>query len=88
MRIKCPLCGERDLREFTYRGAALPRPAPDAPDEAWDAYLHLRDNPAGPTRDLWHHRAGCSAWLVVRRDTATHEIFGVELATRSRAVRA
>ena len=32
MRLTCPHCGERDLREFTYRGAAtwLDRPDPDA----------------------------------------------------------
>ena len=51
MRIPCPLCGPRDRREFTYYGAEdyLHRPAPDAAPEAWDAYLHLRDNPAGIT---------------------------------------
>lgn len=30
MRLPCPLCGTRDLREFYCQGAALPRPAPDA----------------------------------------------------------
>ncbi|WP_039019002.1 sarcosine oxidase subunit delta [Halocynthiibacter namhaensis] len=82
MRIKCPLCGERDRREFYYQGAAiaLNRPAPDAGDEAWNDYIHNRENPAGRTKDLWHHEAGCSAWLVVERNTVTHEIYGVELA--------
>ena len=28
-------------------------------------YVYLRDNPAGPTRELWYHAAGCRAWLVV-----------------------
>ena len=48
MRFTCPLCGPRDKREFYYYGAEdyLNRPAPDAPPEAWDSYLHLRDNPA------------------------------------------
>lgn len=82
MRITCPLCGSRDRREFYYQGAAvaLNRPAPDAGEEAWDDYLHLRDNPAGQTRELWHHEGGCGAWVVVTRDTVTHEIFSVELA--------
>ncbi len=77
MRIRCPLCGERDSREFHVMGAAewLARPAPDAGLEAWDAYLHLRDNPAGPTRELWFHEAGCGAWLVVARDTVSHAVF-------------
>ena len=87
MRIHCPLCGPRDLREFTYRGAALPRPPANAPPEDWDAYLHLRDNPAGPTKELWQHSAGCLAWIVVHRDTASHEILGSELAASSPAVR-
>ncbi len=81
MRIPCPICGTRDRREFTYKGAAvlLDRPSPEADAASWDAYLHLRDNPAGRTRDLWFHDAGCAAWLVVERDTISHEIFGAEL---------
>ena len=86
MRLKCPICGERDRREFYYQGAAvaLERPAADAGDAAWDAYVHLRDNPAGETLDLWHHEAGCGAWLVVRRNTITHEIKEVSLVKTSK----
>ena len=80
MRLPCPLCGPRDRREFYYKGAALVRPAADAGPQAWDDYVHLRDNPAGRTRDLWQHEAGCGAWLVVTRDTVTHEVYGAELA--------
>jgi sarcosine oxidase subunit delta len=82
MRITCPLCGERDRREFTYVGDAvfLQRPAPQAGPDAWDDYLHNRDNPAGETRDLWYHETGCAAWLVVTRDTVTHAVHRVELA--------
>ncbi|MFC2968368.1 sarcosine oxidase subunit delta [Acidimangrovimonas pyrenivorans] len=81
MRITCPLCGERDRREFYYYGAEdyLDRPAEDAEPEAWDAYLHLRDNPAGVTRDLWYHEGGCSAWLVVERNTVSHEVISTRL---------
>jgi sarcosine oxidase subunit delta len=81
MRLTCPLCGPRDRREFTYLGAEdyLHRPAPDAPPAAWDAYLHLRDNTAGPLRDLWYHEQGCAQWLLVSRDTVTHRIHAVEL---------
>lgn len=81
MRITCPLCGERDRREFYYYGAEdyAHRPAADAPPEAWDSHLHLRDNPAGETRDLWYHEAGCTAWLVLTRNTVTHAISKVEL---------
>lgn len=83
MRLPCPLCGERDRREFYYQGEAvtLHRPATDAGDNEWDAYLHLRENPAGETQDLWFHEAGCGAWLRVTRNTVTHEILKAELAS-------
>ncbi len=81
MRLKCPLCGERDRREFTYYGheTFLDRPDAGAPAEAWHDYVHIRDNPAGRTRDLWYHDP-CQSWLVVTRDTVTHAIFDTELA--------
>ena len=82
MRLDCPICGSRDRREFYYQGDAvmLARPEADAGDDAWEHYLHLRDNPAGETRDLWHHEAGCGAWLVVTRNTVTHAVSDVALA--------
>ena len=80
MRLNCPLCGPRDRREFYYYGADeyLNRPVTDDPD-AWDNYLHLRDNPAGVVRDLWYHESGCAQWLQVTRNTVTHDILSVEL---------
>ncbi len=83
MRLTCPVCGERDRREFYYQGAAvaMSRPAPDAGADAWDNYVHLRENPAGETRDMWQHDGGCGAWLVVTRNTVTHEISDVNLAS-------
>jgi sarcosine oxidase subunit delta len=86
MHIDCPLCGARDIREFTYTGheTYLHRPDVDAAPEAWNDYLHNRENPAGETRDLWFHGAGCGAWLVVTRNTITHEISAVALAREVR----
>ena len=55
-------------------------PEPDAIRRFHD-YLHLRDNPAGVHRELWYHEHGDRSWLVVTRDTCTHEILGAELAT-------
>jgi heterotetrameric sarcosine oxidase delta subunit len=80
--LRCPMCGERDLREFSYRGSAklLARPAAEAGAAAWHDYLHLRDNPAGPNAELWQHAGGCRAWLRVVRDTRTHAILEVGLA--------
>lgn len=86
MRIPCPCCGIRDRREYTYFGAAvfLDRPEPDAGLEAWDDYLHLRDNPAGVTRDLWYHDP-CQTWLEVERNTVTHEILSARPVSEARA---
>jgi heterotetrameric sarcosine oxidase delta subunit len=82
MRITCPHCGVRDAQEFSYLGAADPqRPGGMAASEATMAeYVYQRDNPAGVLRELWYHGAGCHAWLVVTRDTRSHEITAVEAA--------
>lgn len=85
MRIPCPHCGERPVDEFGYLGDATPRrPAADADIEAWHDYVYVRDNPRGPHHEYWHHAGGCRAWLVVHRDTATHEIFDVVTAAEWR----
>jgi heterotetrameric sarcosine oxidase delta subunit len=79
--ISCPHCGARDQTEFAYGGdASVVRPAADAPLEAWFAYVYLRDNPAGPHRELWYHGSGCRNWLVVTRNTVTHVITGARFA--------
>ena len=64
---------------------AAQRPDPQAADalERFTAYVYLRDNPAGAHRELWYHGAGCQSWLIATRDTRTHEIAGVEPASRS-----
>lgn len=81
MLIDHPLLGPRDASEFTYLGdaALIDRPENATVDEMHD-YLHLRDNPAGTHRELWYHEYGDRSWLVVTRNTLTHEILGVELA--------
>ncbi|MEM6307724.1 MAG: sarcosine oxidase subunit delta [Pseudomonadota bacterium] len=82
MKINCPLCGLRDSREFSYKGAAVyaNRPVPGAGDQAWDDYLHNRENPAGDTDELWHHGLGCGAWIIATRDTTTHVFRTTRLA--------
>ncbi|MEM1386881.1 MAG: sarcosine oxidase subunit delta [Pseudomonadota bacterium] len=81
MIINHPLLGPRDAGEFVYLGDASLIDRPDGGDQAaFDSYVHLRDNPAGTHRELWYHAHGDRAWLVVTRDTLTHEITGVELA--------
>lgn len=82
MRVICPHCGARDRREFTYQGDALAlfRPDSGAGDAVWDDYLHNRDNQPGRARDLWYHDP-CGTWVVVERDTVTHEVYGSEAAS-------
>ena len=84
MIINHPLLGPRDAQEFTYLGDAtlINRPywlSENALRDFHD-YLHLRDNPAGEHRELWFHEQGDRSWLVVTRNTVTHEISSVELA--------
>ncbi|MFA8384794.1 MAG: sarcosine oxidase subunit delta [Pelagibaca sp.] len=84
MILNHPLLGPRDLSEFAYLGDAtlLNRPdwqADDALDQFID-YGHTRDNPAGLHHELWYHEQGDRSWLVVTRNTVTHEITSVELA--------
>jgi sarcosine oxidase subunit delta len=83
MLIKCPHCGTRPVEEFTFLGDARPqRPMSNDPSsmEEWFAYVYLRDNPRGPIEEYVHHSGGCRAWLVVSRNTETHEVFGVVTA--------
>ncbi|WP_424971818.1 sarcosine oxidase subunit delta [Dinoroseobacter sp. S76] len=84
MIIDHPLLGPRDAAEFTYLGdaALIGRPdgRADGALEAFIEYGYLRDNPAGLHRELWFHEQGDRSWLVVTRDTLTHEITSVELA--------
>ena len=83
MKLPCPLCGTRDRREFYYMGTedCRDRGTDAAAIEDLDNQLCLRDNPAGLTRDLWYHEQGCGAWLVVTRNTITHEVLSAELVT-------
>ena len=84
MIINHPLLGPRDAQEFTYLGdaALINRPDWQAEDaaEQFYAYQYLSDNPAGEHRELWFHEGGDRSWLVVTRNTVTHEISNVELA--------
>ena len=81
LRITCPFCGERDHSEFTYGGdATVVYPDLSAPLEAWIQAVYVRRNPKGPHRERWQHSDGCRLWLIIERDTTTHEITRVEPA--------
>ena len=87
LRIDCPICGLRDETEFSYGGdATVVRPAMDEADpKVWLDYVFMRDNPRGPHREYWHHASGCRQWLVVERDTLTHDIGACRLARETKS---
>ena len=84
MIIDHPLLGPRDAAEFVYKGDVSLIDRPDGmaenADDAFHDYAYLRDNPAGEHRELWYHEQGDRSWLVVTRNTLSHEILKVELA--------
>ena len=92
MIINHPLLGSRDASEFTYLGDAGLLNRPDSfaanADEAFHDYVHLRDNPAGVHDELWFHEHGDRSWLIVTRDTTTHEIIKVRLARTAKPTKA
>lgn len=81
IRINCPFCGERDHSEFTYGGdGSIEYPPLDGSAEAWHEAVFMRDNIRGVQVETWHHVNGCRMWLLVERDTMTHEIRAVRAA--------
>ena len=85
MIINHPLLGPRDSSEFVYLGDAnlINRPdwQEDTAVQRFVEYGYLRDNIAGIHRELWFHEYGDRSWLVVTRDTLSHEIKEVRLAS-------
>ena len=83
MLIPCPHCGIRPVEEFTFLGDAKPqRPESNDPSsmEQWFEYVYLRDNPRGVMQEFVHHSGGCRSWLVVRRDTQSHDVSNAVMA--------
>ena len=73
--IRCPYCEEdRPELEFRHAGEAhLVRPsaADDVSDEAFEAFLFLRENPKGTTYERWRHIHGCGRFFNAVRDTVS-----------------
>ncbi len=84
MIITHPLLGPRDAAEFVALGDASLIDRPDWQSDSavaeFTEYLYMRDNPAGEHAELWYHEQGDRSWLVVTRNTLTHEVTKVELA--------
>ena len=62
------------------RACSVPIRRRRTPRETFYDYVYLRDNPSGMHRELWYHGGGCHSWLVVTRNTRTHEISDVKFA--------
>ncbi|MGI9334871.1 MAG: sarcosine oxidase subunit delta, partial [Gammaproteobacteria bacterium] len=43
-------------------------------DAEWVDYLYNHSNLEGWVREQWWHARGCRRWIVVERNTSTHEI--------------
>ena len=80
MLIPCPHCGIRPLEEFTFLGDANVQRPESINDPKWYSYVYERENSPGKFDEFAHHSGGCRAWLVVSRDTKTHEVFGAVVA--------
>jgi len=81
IRIPCPFCGERDHSEFSYGGdGSIVYPELDAPVDQWVDAVFQRENIRGVQTESWQHVSGCRQWLLVERDTMTHEIHSVKAA--------
>ncbi|WP_166418929.1 sarcosine oxidase subunit delta [Cochlodiniinecator piscidefendens] len=81
IRIPCPFCGVRDHSEFSYGGdGSVQYPALEASSQDWHDAVFQRDNICGMQTETWQHVNGCRMWLLVERDTMTHEIRSVRPA--------
>lgn len=77
-RLTCPVCGKRDVYEFTFGGQERgPRP----PQEGLTAEEHFRWTqfrmiPGGtdeaPQQEWWYHGQGCGVWFRTTRDPVTN----------------
>ncbi len=77
MLIPCPHCGPRAHAEFTFDRPVEAITRPDETPDALVRNLFSRENPRGPSRELWRHTYGCRSWITLTRDTATHAITDV-----------
>jgi sarcosine oxidase, subunit delta len=76
--IRCPYCEmDRPEIEFRHGGEAHVARAADPSaqsDEAWGAFLYLRDNSRGLYAERWRHSAGCGRYFNAVRHTVSDVI--------------
>ena len=88
LHIKCPYCGLRSQKEFSYGGDAnvkRPKLNVEVTDTEWDDFVYMRKSPRGHHLELWHHTSGCRQWIKVKRDTIDHNLLkeGYQIGVRS-----
>lgn len=72
--MRCPLNGWRTIDEFAYGGEFLEMPDPDTcDDQAWSAYVFMRENRRGPVAEWWFH-VPSALWFIALRNTGTGEV--------------
>ncbi len=77
-RLTCPVCGKRDVYEFTFGGEERgPRP----PQEGLSAEDHFywsqfRLIAPAPREEWWYHGQGCRVWFKTIRDPVTNREAG------------
>ena len=67
--LTCPMCGKRQVSEFTFRGEYDRRPSPDDGMDRWTDYVFFKKNTRGRQIEWWYHQSGCRRWFLVARDT-------------------
>ena len=68
---------ERSRAEARGPGRALRRRV-----DEWTDYVYNHANLKGPVREQWWHEHGCRRWIIVERNTLTHEVIRAEPARR------
>ena len=73
-RLTCPVCGKRDVYEFTFGGQERgPRPAQaELSAEDHFRYVQFRLVEPAPQEEWWYHRDGCGVWFKTVRNPATN----------------
>ena len=73
-RLTCPVCGKRDVYEFTFGGQERgPRPEQEGLSaEEHFRWVQFRMIPGGPQEEWWYHGRGCGVWFRTTRDPGTN----------------
>ena len=76
-RLTCPVCGKRDICEFTFGGQERgPRPDQEGLSAEehfrWVQFRMIPGAGAGPQQEWWYHGQGCGVWFRTTRDPVTN----------------